>query len=363
MHRVALGTFIVTMIIASSASPAVAAVNNTVGFSPSDYVYLPERVAVTVGDSVTWQNNDSVEPHNVRFEDGQFREPRSLDQTTFTTPPRTFSTEGVYRYFCEVHGRNVMNGVVYVNKTGTLPPDAQLRVSPNPVETGRAVTFDAQATRAGNDPTIVSYEWDLDGDGMFELSTGTKPTTSKTYFAAQNPNVQLKVTDSAGLSDVRVVPLSVVALPAPPPPAADSAPASAPVPTTPVPAAPLPPVTPSAGSTPRAFSFSFSAASAVSRAKGVAVKLTCSARCRTTATLSVSKSIARKARLGSKATTIGTARATLTNAGSKTLRVKLTPKARSRLARFKTVKATLKVAVTDAAGKITRKQKTVSLRR
>lgn len=56
--------------------------------------------------------------------------------------------------------------------------------------------------------------------------------------------------------------------------------------------------------------FSFRAASTSSRAKGVAVKVTCGGLCRFTATLSISVSVARKTRLGRKATTVGTARGT-----------------------------------------------------
>ena len=44
----------------------------------------------------------------------------------------------------------------------------------------------------------MKYEWDLDGDGTFELNTGTTPTATKTYAAPGTVNVRLRVTDDGG---------------------------------------------------------------------------------------------------------------------------------------------------------------------
>jgi len=370
MRRLTLAALLLTS-LGITAAPA-AALEKTVGFHPTDYIFIPERVAVKVGDSVKWSNTVSAEQHNVRFDDGQFTQPPLPSSNRFTTAPRTFSADGVYRYFCEIHGRD-MSGVVYVNATATVPPNAQVRVTPNPASAGQAVTFNATATRAGDNP-IAKYQWDLNGDGLYERDTGTTATTSETYMAAQELTARLKVTDSLGISEVRELPVTIEAPPPTPQPQPQPAPQPQPGPALqlgPAPAPtpqpqPAPQVSSSTGTTPSApaaRTFAFSAASTASRIKGAAVKVTCSGRCRITATLSISKSVARKARLGSKAATIGTARGTRTTSGSKTLRVKLTRKARSRLARFKTVRATLKLAVTDASGKTTRKQKAVSLKR
>ena len=105
------------------------------------------------------------------------------------------------------------------------------------------------------------------------------------------------------------------------------------------------------------------ASATASRAKGAVVKVTCTGRCAFTATLSIAASLARQAHLGRAAVTVGTARATLPASGTKTVTVKLTRKARLRLARLKSVAATLRLAVTDASGATTRKQKGVKLQR
>jgi len=355
------------------ATPALAE-NKTVAVSPSgNDLFAPERVAIKSGETVTWKHDGGFESHNVHFDDGRFIEPATPKNDPFTVS-RSFTAGGAYRYHCDIHGSPGgvgMSGVVYVNANGELPPNSRFTVAPNPAAAGEAVTFDASRSTASAG-SIVKYEWDLNGDGMFELDTGTTPTTSKTYMSAQVLNVGLRVTDGR-LSDVntQAVTIDPASPPAPDPNPTTPRPGPTPQPTPRPGLAPQPqpdpqPVTVLPGSTPAdrtPGTFSFRAASTSSRAKGVAVKVTCGARCRFTATLSISASVARKARLGRKATTIGTARGTLSASGTKTVKVKVTRRARVRLAKIKSVSATLKLAVVDASGVTTRKQKSVKLRR
>jgi len=58
----------------------------------------------------------------------------------------------------------------------------------------------------------------------------------------------------------------------------------------------------------------------------------------------------------------GSARGKLDAAGTKTVTVKLTPKARKKLRRLKKVAATLKVAVTDSGGAVANLKRSVSLK-
>lgn len=79
------------------------------------------------------------------------------------------------------------------------PPVASLSASPNPADVGEVVFFDgAASTGDGSGSTISSYEWDLDGDGNFELNTGADPTTSRSYPSSTSITVRLRVTDSEG---------------------------------------------------------------------------------------------------------------------------------------------------------------------
>jgi hypothetical protein len=79
------------------------------------------------------------------------------------------------------------------------PPTAALVASPNPVLVGRPATFDASGSSDANGP-IVRYEWDLDGDGTFELDTGTASSTSRAYESARALTVAVRVTDGVGLA-------------------------------------------------------------------------------------------------------------------------------------------------------------------
>jgi hypothetical protein len=88
------------------------------------------------------------------------------------------------------------------------------------------------------------------------------------------------------------------------------------------------------------------------RTRGLRARVRCSIQCKTTATASISGTVARQLGLGSKAITIGTGRATITRAGRVPFFIKLTAKARRALAKKRVAKFKLAVAivVTDTAG-------------
>jgi hypothetical protein len=79
-----------------------------------------------------------------------------------------------------------------------LPPVAVLHPQYNFADAGTTINFDASAST--DDAGIAKYEWDLDGDGSFELDSGTDPHASMLYPLAANITVQLKVTDTASHS-------------------------------------------------------------------------------------------------------------------------------------------------------------------
>ncbi|MEA2492126.1 MAG: hypothetical protein QOJ29_37, partial [Thermoleophilaceae bacterium] len=95
--------------------------------------------------------------------------------------------------------------------TAVSPPAAALTISPNPALIGRAVTFDASAS-ADAAHTIAKYEWDLDGDGTFELDTGGTPTATRSYDAVQTVHVTVRVTDSTGSTGTAAGDLKVSAI-------------------------------------------------------------------------------------------------------------------------------------------------------
>ena len=63
------------------------------------------------------------------------------------------------------------------------------------------MTFDGCAS-SYPDGTVSRYEWDLDGDGTFETTTGSNPSASRSFASAGPVEVGLRVTDDGGASGV-----------------------------------------------------------------------------------------------------------------------------------------------------------------
>jgi YD repeat-containing protein len=79
-------------------------------------------------------------------------------------------------------------------------PVASFTATPNPVQPGNTVTFNASASH-DPDGSIVKYEWDLDGNGSYETDTGTTATATKSYSSAGNVAVGLRVYDDRNGTD------------------------------------------------------------------------------------------------------------------------------------------------------------------
>ncbi len=90
---------------------------------------------------------------------------------------------------------------IKVTSGDNLPPEAALVVNPQNGQTPLTVFFDA-STSTDADGQIVSYLWDLDGDYMFEASSGSTPTTSNYYPSGDNMLIRVQVTDDDGDSDI-----------------------------------------------------------------------------------------------------------------------------------------------------------------
>jgi YD repeat-containing protein len=91
---------------------------------------------------------------------------------------------------------------------GNQFPVASFTATPNPAIQGLQVNFDASASK-DPDGTIAKYEWDLDGNGSYEKSTGSTPTTSASYPNVGTVQVGLRVTDNGGKTATKTVPVSI----------------------------------------------------------------------------------------------------------------------------------------------------------
>ena len=80
------------------------------------------------------------------------------------------------------------------------PPVADITASPLTGTLPLTVNFDASGS-TDSDGTIDKYEWDFDGDGIWDLDTGTTATTSFEYTTAGNFDAAVRVTDDDGATD------------------------------------------------------------------------------------------------------------------------------------------------------------------
>jgi PKD repeat protein len=82
---------------------------------------------------------------------------------------------------------------------GNIPPRADYLFSPAKPRAGELVRFDATSS-TDEDGEIIKYEWDFDGDGVFNL-TSSDPLTEHIFTESGSKKVTLKVTDDKGAVD------------------------------------------------------------------------------------------------------------------------------------------------------------------
>ncbi len=161
----------------------------------------------TPGQSVTLDASSSLDPGAtiVKYEfdlgDGNGF---SVDNGTDPTLDHLFPAGGydVRVRITDDHGgtggpRTAVSAPVHLSVG--QPPDAALTASTSTPATGQSVTFDASGSTVA-EGTIVSYEWDFDGDGVFDRTTQT-PTTTFAYAKAGPKQPRVRVTSDIGATD------------------------------------------------------------------------------------------------------------------------------------------------------------------
>jgi len=99
------------------------------------------------------------------------------------------------------------------DRPSNQPPTARFTFSPQSPQVNELVTFDG---RSSSDPdgTIISYQWDLNGDGRIDA---TGALVQARFSRAGSFRVTLTVTDNGGLSDSTSKTIQVGQPPPPPP--------------------------------------------------------------------------------------------------------------------------------------------------
>ena len=92
-------------IVALAAAPVRAA---NVEVKIDNFTFTPQQVTVRAGDIVTWTNRDDI-PHTVTSKTMAFRSKPMDTDDKFSF---TFTTPGIYAYFCSLHPH--MTGTIVV---------------------------------------------------------------------------------------------------------------------------------------------------------------------------------------------------------------------------------------------------------
>ena len=103
----ALVTVIVLAGCAAGATTASSPVATTTVDLPKSYKFVPARITVPAGSTVTWTNNDDF-THNVALPDG----PEPLTMAPGSSVTYTFSTAGTFPYVCSLHPKDMKGSVV-----------------------------------------------------------------------------------------------------------------------------------------------------------------------------------------------------------------------------------------------------------
>jgi PKD repeat protein len=128
------------------------------------------------------------------------------DTGTTAIASHTYLTGGDYDPAVRVTDNDGARDTASISENGSgtitvnMAPTAALSASPLSGTLPLSVSFDASASD-DIDGTIVKYEWDFDGDGSWDLDTGTMATTDFIYTDAGDFDPAVRVTDNDGATD------------------------------------------------------------------------------------------------------------------------------------------------------------------
>lgn len=185
MRRFATTIFAVLLL----SLPASAFANTAVTVNDSNYD--PAAVKIAVGGEVdwTWNTTALLVQRSVTSNSG---DPESFDsgpQGNGAMYSHTFTTPGVYGYHDTAGGGQTGTVTVYGSPSLALTPASST------INRGGSVAFTATADSNPSGATLT-YAWDLDGNGTYETPAGATETVA--YPTAGAFSVGVQVTDAFG---------------------------------------------------------------------------------------------------------------------------------------------------------------------
>ncbi len=160
------------------------------GDAPLTVRFIPEFVTDNAVERFQWDFDG----------DGRF------DRTDVIGLNQTFiyRVPGTYNVLLRVTDRNgkQTDGIVVVN-VGNKPPEITAEANPSNGQIPLIVNFFASAT---DNEGVALYEWDFDGDGVFDSSSPTSGNASFTYTETGIFQASVRVTDRLGASATQSLP-------------------------------------------------------------------------------------------------------------------------------------------------------------
>ena len=174
---------------------------------PVAYI-LPSEMTGDAPLTVDFDASNSTDPDGdiVKFE-WDFDGDGVWDEDTGTSPYASYvyTAPGVYYAILKVTDDGGLpdtdTATITVTTGGNQPPEADILVTPDHGPAPLEVTLDA-SNSIDPDGDIVKYEWDFEGDGVWDSDTGGTPTVLHTYTTAGEYYPAVRVTDDGGLTDI-----------------------------------------------------------------------------------------------------------------------------------------------------------------
>lgn len=187
-----------------------AATTNVLVGSGGD-LFTPAAVSISVNDSVVWDwqgfgHSTTSGTNGVHGDD--YGVPSGLwDSGVSSTPhffTNTFTSAGIFTYYCSIHYRFGMTGQVFVSIAITNPMSGAVFGAP------ANVTIQAEATNGSGTVTNVQFRVNdtvlaSENSGPFSAATNNLPAGDYTLSAIAQQDNGLSATNSIGISVVPVL--------------------------------------------------------------------------------------------------------------------------------------------------------------
>lgn len=161
-------------------------------------------------ETVTLDGSNSEATTQITDYDWDITGDGSIDASgpVVTTSFAEVGTHEVSLHLTEQFG-NETQVSTYVTITDTTPPDARISANETIISVGDTVEFDgSDSTDNIDDPSELTYEWDLWGTGTIDAS-GKTVTHTYGQSASENITIELTVTDSSGNVDTETLEIQI----------------------------------------------------------------------------------------------------------------------------------------------------------